>query len=276
MDQTAIYFESKSKTVVAPRGKKTISVRDSASNAQQLTLIAAIAANGNKLPPFFIFKGQPDKKLETSMTEQGIFCCAQSNAWWDEGVSKKWVNLILQPYIEENNAQLVYLLVDHFRCHLQSTFVNACNKIGVEVDYIPAGYTCVLQPVDVGFNAPLKKHVKDQHHQWCIEAYRGLPHDARVPIPKREDIVLWVENAYDRISAISIRNTFKHIGFTNVLENNDDDGSSDSDSSATVKDYTVTSEVTCDPELLGDSEDVIEYKDIHLTRLRRMLNITQI
>jgi hypothetical protein len=31
------------------------------------------------------------------------------------------------------------LLVDHYRVHLMGSFENACNNIGVDVDYIPAG-----------------------------------------------------------------------------------------------------------------------------------------
>ena len=28
------------------------------------------------------------------------------------------------------------------------------RDLGIDVDYMPAGYTCALQPVDVGINAP--------------------------------------------------------------------------------------------------------------------------
>jgi DDE superfamily endonuclease len=115
-------------------------------------------------------------------------------------------------------------------------FVSACNDIGVDVDYIPAGYTCVLQPVDVGFNAPFKRHIRDFHHKWCIDKYRGVSNAMKLPTPDRDDIVSWVTDAYDKISEESIRRTFQSIGYncaefadnnemTNNSSSNDNDNS---------------------------------------------------
>ena len=92
-------------------------------------------------------------------------------------------------------------------------FVAACNSIGVEIEYMPPGYTCVLQPVDVGFNAPFKRHIRDCHHKWCIEKYRGVANAMKLPTPDRDDIVQWVHNAYNKISEESIRKTFRSIGY---------------------------------------------------------------
>lgn len=106
-----------------------------------------------------------------------------------------------------------FLLVDHYKVHMMGSFVNACNNLGVDVDYIPAGYTCVLQPIDVGFNAPLKRHIRDFHHKWCIEKYRGITNAMKLPTPTKEDIIDWVIKSYDRISEESIRKTFLSIGY---------------------------------------------------------------
>jgi DDE superfamily endonuclease len=98
--------------------------------------------------------------------------------------AKKWIEQILEPYVV--NAEKVLLLVDHFSVNLTSDFLSSCADLGVDVEYIPNGYTCVLQPVDVGFNAQLKKHVCDKHHQWCIATYCGLPNAAKIPTTERE------------------------------------------------------------------------------------------
>jgi hypothetical protein len=57
-------------------------------------------------------------------------------------------------------------LIDHFKVHLVAQFVQSANDLGVDVDYIPAGYTCVLQPVNIGVNATFKREVRDFHHKW--------------------------------------------------------------------------------------------------------------
>ena len=92
-------------------------------------------------------------------------------------------------------------------------FVSACNDYGVDVDYIPAGYTCVLQPVDVGFNALFKKYVRDQYHEWCIVKYKGLENGVTLPTPTRENVMDWVHTAYGSISCDTIRRTFRSIGY---------------------------------------------------------------
>lgn len=83
----------------------------------------------------------------------------------------------------------------------------------MDVDYIPGGYTCVLQPVDVGFNAPFKRHLKNSHQDWCIEKCRNLSNDAKFPTPERSDIIEWVHDSISKISSESILKTFLSIGY---------------------------------------------------------------
>jgi DDE superfamily endonuclease len=113
-------------------------------------------------------------------------------------------------------------------------FVTACNDIGVDVNYIPAGYTCVLQPVDVGFNAPFKRHRRDYHHKWCIAKYRGVSNAMKLPTPTRDDIVTWVTDAYAKILEEIIRRTFISIGY-NCAEF--EVSSSDMDTITVVEDF---------------------------------------
>jgi hypothetical protein len=45
-----------------------------------------------------------------------------------------------------------FLLVDQYKVQMIGSFLNACKNLGMDVDYIPEGYTCVLQPIDVVLN----------------------------------------------------------------------------------------------------------------------------
>jgi DDE superfamily endonuclease len=207
MDQTAVYFESKSSVVVAPKGKRSVPMRDSGSDAKRATIVVTICAAGDKLEPFFIFKGQPDKKVEQSLEVLGIKGRAQPKGWFDSGVAQKWIEQILEPYVADTDE--AFLLCDHFSVHLTSDFLGSCNSLGVEV----AGYTCVLQPVNVGFNAQLKKHVRNKHHEWCIDKYKGFPNASKIPTPERESFVEWVKYGFSKISSESLIKTFKYIGY---------------------------------------------------------------
>jgi hypothetical protein len=87
-----------------------------------------------------------------------------------------------------------------------------------DVDYIPAGYTCVLQLVDVGYNAPFKCHVKHLHSEWCIEKYVCLHPKQPFPIPSRRYIIDWVYKVMEEISAETIRKTFLSIGYYHIKD----------------------------------------------------------
>jgi DDE superfamily endonuclease len=92
--------------------------------------------------------------------------CCQRNKWFDELVSRKWVQSIVKPHVR--HKEYAFLLVDHYRVHFFHLFINACNKIGVELEYIPKGCTSDAQPVDTGFNSLLKSHVKTKFMRWDI------------------------------------------------------------------------------------------------------------
>lgn len=211
MDQTAVFYESKPSKIVAKKGANTVSCRDSGSNARRCTVCVTVAADGTKLPPFFIFKGKPGARLEQGFLEQGIPACCQEKGWFNEAVVPKWFNLVVEPYIRSTNNGL--LLVDHFKVHLGKSFSDNCAALGIQLEFIPPGYTCVLQPVDVGVNSQLKRKIRDFHMDWCKVEYKNVGNDKKLPLPTHLNIIDWVRKSYDLITEESIAKTFHSIGY---------------------------------------------------------------
>jgi DDE superfamily endonuclease len=232
------------------KGATSVPCRDSGSDSKRCTVIVTVAADGTKLPLFYVFKGTPGGRIEKAFEHDGINACCQEKAWFDSvTVAEKWIKCILEPYLA--GTERSFLLVDHFKCHLTKLFTNKIADLGCDIDYIPAGYTCVLQPVDVGVNAPLKKGIRDLHHEWCLEKYQGVGNDDRLPIPSREELMLWVQKSYDLIKPISIKKTFRHIGLIRKdneedLEendnNNDEIEENDNNDHAIEADYIIEDE----------------------------------
>jgi DDE superfamily endonuclease len=168
----------------------------------------------NKYPStVLITSGVPDKSIEKELREWNVPGCAQAKGWFDEGVGAKWIEQILTPYLQGQGTDAL-LMLDHRTCHVQVSFKVKLSRLGCDTDYIPVGYTCVLQPVDVGFNAPLKCHVKHLHHDWCIEYYVDLDPKQPFPIPNCRDIINWVQKAMEEISSETIRKMFLSIGYS--------------------------------------------------------------
>jgi hypothetical protein len=143
MDQTNVYFEPKTTTSISKKGSRTVSCKDSGTNQNRGSVCITVVSDSTILPPFFIFKGVPGKLIEAALKTSGVFGCAQHKGWFDELVGQKYIDQILKPYLSRYRT-CSFIMLDHFKCHFQNSFVSGINQLGGDVDYIPAGYTCIL------------------------------------------------------------------------------------------------------------------------------------
>jgi len=80
------------------------------------------------------------------------------------------------------------------------------QRAGVEVDFIPAGYTACLQVLDKGVNKPFKQFVRDDSIAWLQQAPQGAKSN-------RLYVTNWISNSYswNQISAETITNTWNRL-----------------------------------------------------------------
>jgi len=144
------------------------------------------------------------------------------------------------PYTRGRHA---YLLLDEFKGHTCGETLNLLSDYNITVDFIPGGYTSVLQSLDVGINKPFKSHVRELWNRWAIEAYHNIPGHGRPPKPSREELSKFIVGAWERITPEIIKNTFKQIGYTNTEQ--------------------ITNEPTPNEGVIDESQDeVVEALDI--------------
>ena len=80
------------------------------------------------------------------------------------------------------------------------------------MDFIPAGYTSVAQLVDMGINAPLKKHCKRNCDAWLMTGkYILLNKKNKTTVPKQHVIAGWVSSAWQHIEEEMVQATWCHI-----------------------------------------------------------------
>lgn len=68
----------------------------------------------------------------------------------------------------------------------QPEFCNILKYIGTYLELIVGGYTCVLEPCDVGIIKPLKAGIREQCNQWACECLFGIFSTHLVPAPDRK------------------------------------------------------------------------------------------
>jgi hypothetical protein len=164
--------------------------------------------SGVKLPAYIIFKGvrggQVWAEVQRADFPQGnTRQTTQHSAWMDTPVYKDWVREVLCPYF---NGRPGLLLPDNFSAHLTNASINSVNNIGIDIEFIPAGYTAVLQPIDEGVNKPFKDCLKEHQLQWIINHQQGTR-------PTRRDVIQWVQAAWDSVTVETVTNTFNSINY---------------------------------------------------------------
>jgi hypothetical protein len=209
IDETNIDFDPSPATTLCRVGQRTVSIRNNGSSARA-TCLLGVTMSGHKLPPLIIFKGQPGGRISREFTNpafnypQDCIYNVQPKAWNEARVFLDWKHRVLAPYAATKEHG-VYLLMDEFSVHLKAECVHAIQGLGVEVDYIPAGYTGCLQVMDKGINKPFKQYLKHQSTAWLVDQ----PANTK---PSRVDIANWVHAAWTQVTVPTMTNTWHAIG----------------------------------------------------------------
>ncbi len=162
---------------------------------------------GEKLPPFIIFKGVPNGRVARKLRQadyngtQGV-CTVQKCAWMDEATFLYWTNAVWQPFCSRNEPTC--LIMDSCSVHETSSIKEALTRLGTKILYIPRGYTGRLQVLDVGVNHPFKLYMREQNESFLGGGVRKVSH---------LHIIQWIIGSWRRMSAESITNTWRTVGY---------------------------------------------------------------
>ncbi|KAF0706534.1 hypothetical protein AaE_014059 [Aphanomyces astaci] len=207
MDETPVYFEPKINTTIARKRSKTVSARVCSSHNPRITVALTVTVTGKQLPRFVVFKGVPGARIKSGLgviLPDGVFATCQASAWMDERTTKLWADKVWNGF--EQPLASSSLLLDDYKCHKQSSFCNKLADVDTDLEIIPgtyyyiyyvvidlllyycmyvllrSGFSCVLQPLDVGINKPFNDNVRHQYMMW---ASKNMPGNLVVPTPSR-------------------------------------------------------------------------------------------
>ncbi len=121
-----------------------------------------------------------------------------------------WIKHVLAPYLAMAPPGIIPILfLDQFRVHKMRSIVNAIQALGVQVEFIPAGCTGLIQPVDVGFNKAFKCKMQDEFLKWMMMQDPNLP----IPGSTCHNVAQWIIDAQNIICVETIRNAWRKTGF---------------------------------------------------------------
>ena len=129
-------------------------------NREWVTSIECINSTGWVLPPCIIFKGKVHIEgwLEDIELPHGSRIEVSPNGWTTDEIGLRWLQYLFIPATTSRTAGKYRLLVlDGHGSHLTPRFDQLCNENNIIPICMPAHSSHLLQPLDVGCFAPLKR-----------------------------------------------------------------------------------------------------------------------
>lgn len=165
MDETGITTVQVPGKIVSKRGVKQLGAMTSAERGTLTTMALAVNAQGNSIPPLFIF---PRKKFKPFMINGGPPGCigtANGSGWMQE----EDFLVFLQHFVRHTHPtpqSQVILLLDNHGSHLSLQGIDFCRQHGVVLLSFPPHCSHKLQPLDRSVYGPLKRYVSRAIDSW--------------------------------------------------------------------------------------------------------------
>lgn len=106
---------------------------------------------------FAALQDNPPADVKITQSETG---------WMREETAHHWLDEVLSPYVTDNETDQFLLIVDHYRVHRTENFRTRVRDMRGSLDYVPAGCTSLVQPLDVAVMKSFKCHVRRQWKSW--------------------------------------------------------------------------------------------------------------
>jgi hypothetical protein len=165
VDETNIDFDETSGKTLAKIGMRSVSGKFN-GHSGRAAVVLCVTMSGKKLPAFVICKGVPKGRIERECRgpqypHNNIKYAMQPKGWLDSTMYQVQVREVVLLYL---NGREGYLLQDASSVHAKEENFTVLQCGGVEVEFIPAGYTAVLQVLDKGVHRTFKHF----YHENCI------------------------------------------------------------------------------------------------------------
>jgi hypothetical protein len=191
--------------VLASSSKKKAYVK-SPEDREWVSIIETVSATGAKLQCLVVFKG---KHLQTTWfptagTPDWLYTTSE-NGWTSNLIGSEWLQRIFIPNTAPASGGYRLLLLDGHGSHTPIDFMWLCKVNRIQLLYIPAHASHLLQPLDLAPFSVLKSRYRDQ-----IQALSAL--DDAAPIKKERFVVSYNKARAEGLSERVIRAGWKAAG----------------------------------------------------------------
>ncbi|XP_029674809.1 uncharacterized protein LOC115242559 [Formica exsecta] len=164
-DETGITTVQKPNKIVTRRGIRQVGALTSAERGSLVTIMCAVNAIGNFIPPTFIFPRLRYKEHFVRDGPTGSIGAGNASGWMQENEYLIFFKHF-QKYTSATVSHKVLLLLDNHSSHISIQALDYCSENGIIVLSFPPHCSHKLQPLDRSVYGPLKKAVNTSCDAW--------------------------------------------------------------------------------------------------------------
>jgi len=173
VDETGVATVQKPKKIVAEKGKKQVGRSTSAESETTVTMVFAVNAIGNSLPPMIIFPSVNFKQHFVSKGPSGCIGASHPSGCITASSFLMFVQHF-HKFVNCSTTSPVLLILDNHIPHLSINVIDFCKKNGIVLLSFPPHTTNHLQPLDVSVNGSFKTFYNNAASGW-MDTHPGTP-----------------------------------------------------------------------------------------------------
>lgn len=155
-DETGIHTVQRPGKIVAEKGARQVAKATSAERGTTVTLVTAVNAIGNSVPPMFIFPRVYFKDHFTRNGPPGCIGTSYPTGWMTASSFFLFIKHFLS-HVKSTKEHPCLLILDNHDSHLAIEVLNFCKDNGIIMLSFPPHTSHRLQPLDKSVYGPFKK-----------------------------------------------------------------------------------------------------------------------
>ena len=153
LDETNLCLDPSRTKVIAPKGKRASRIT-ATSGREHVTVLAAVSAAGDKLPPFIVFKGKYIlQNWHTQTPYPGTEVSRSESGWMTTEIFAAWFHR----FCNHVTQRPLILVFDGHVSHVSLEIVRKAREENISIIKLPPHTTHRLQTLDKSCFGPLQK-----------------------------------------------------------------------------------------------------------------------
>lgn len=155
-DETNLTDDPGTKKCIFKRGVKYPErIKDSTKSA--ISVMFCGSASGDMLPAYVVYKAENIWNTWTEGGPKGTRYNRSRSGWFDACCFNDWFEMLFIPHVKTLSGKKV-VISDNLSSHFTSTVLRLAAQHEILFVCLPPNATHLLQPLDVAFYGPLKRH----------------------------------------------------------------------------------------------------------------------